>query len=87
MGFKIPFKRTPELNRRNITAYQRTELVLILEPMIREKAKENLKTSATGIYGGKPPLQNSAKAVDTREELAKAAVACTPARVADGLGK
>ena len=61
-----------QLDRRNITAYQRSELVLILEPMIREKAKENQQLSQGR---GQKGLQNSANlnSIDTREELAKAA--------------
>jgi len=56
-----------QLGRRNIPAYVRAELALKLKPVIAEKAKENQKAA-----GGAVP-QKSAKAVDTREELAKAA--------------
>ena len=65
-----------QLNRRNITAYQRTELVLILEPMIREKAKEN-QINAGENYGkgmeNKQLCHNCDKAIDTKKELANAA--------------
>ncbi len=56
-----------QLGRRNISPYVRAELALKLKPVIAEKAKENQKAS-----GGAVP-QKSAKPVDTREELAKAA--------------
>jgi DNA-binding XRE family transcriptional regulator len=63
-----------QLNRRNITAYQRSELVLILEPMLREKAKENQREHGNTAPGqSKTLLQNSVEAIDTQKELAKAA--------------
>jgi hypothetical protein len=63
-----------QLNRRNITAYQRTELVLILEPMIREKAKENQREHGNTAPGqSKSLLQNSVEGFDTQKELANAA--------------
>lgn len=55
---------------------------LMLEGLFREKAKGNLKTSTGGV---KPrPLQISAKAVDTRQELAKIAGALLDAEVRIG---
>ena len=56
-----------QLGRRNIPPFVRAELALKLKPVIAEKAKENQKSA-----GGAVP-QKSAKAVNTREELAKAA--------------
>jgi hypothetical protein len=50
----------------------RGELALRLKPIIEAKASENLKTAQSGILGG-APLPTSAKAVDTREELAELA--------------
>lgn len=49
----------------------REELALALKSIIAEKAKENIKAAT----GGKKSLilQNSAKSIDTREELAKIA--------------
>jgi protein gp37 len=55
--------------RRNLSAFQRSELALELKPLIEAKAKENQGTR-TDI------LQNSAKSIepiDTRKELAKVA--------------
>lgn len=64
-----------QLGRRNLQLYQRAELALLLEPYLREKAKENLKTAKPGTFGG-APLTNSSKAVHstgTRAALAAAA--------------
>ena len=63
-----------QLNRRNITAYQRSELVLILEPMIKDKAKER-QLAAQNNNAGRAVPQKSAeqKPIETREELAKTA--------------
>ena len=60
-----------QFGRRNLSAYQRSELALKLEPLIREKARENLKTHT--VDGYKQPLQNSANPADTRAELARIA--------------
>lgn len=62
-----------QFGRRNLTPYQRAELALALEPLIRAKAKENQGHGQTAP--GQTLPQNSAKAspVDTRKELAKAA--------------
>lgn len=58
-----------QFGRRNLTPYQRSELVLKLEPLIRERAKEKQS------QGGKEKVvQKSAEPpVKTREELAKVA--------------
>lgn len=56
-----------QLGRRNITAFVRSELALRLKPLIAAKAKANQRAS-----GGAVP-QKSAKPVDTRQELARAA--------------
>lgn len=56
-----------QFGRRNLSAYDRSVLALKLKPLIAKKAKENQKAS-----GGAVP-QKSAKPIDTRQELAKAA--------------
>lgn len=65
---------TNQLGRRNLTSFQRGELVLKFEPLIKAQAKERLATS-TG--GDKPrPVQNSAQAGNagrTREKLGQMA--------------
>lgn len=54
-----------QFGRRNLTIFQRCELALELKPLIEEKAREKQRQA------GKEKLpQNSAKAIDTREELA-----------------
>ncbi len=56
-----------QFGRRNINLYQRADLGLVLEPLLAEKAKANQ------VKAGKEKLlQNSAEAVDTRKEVAKA---------------
>jgi len=59
-----------QLGRRNLTNYPRAELVLKLKPAIAEKAKENLAAPTGGRDS--MTLQNSAKSIDTRDELSKA---------------
>jgi phage N-6-adenine-methyltransferase len=59
-----------QFGRRNLPAHERARLALRLKPVIAEKAKENLVTHTETGYQG---LQNSAMAVDTRQELAKVA--------------
>jgi phage N-6-adenine-methyltransferase len=59
-----------QFGRRNLPAHERARLALRLKPLITEKAKQNLVTHTETGYQG---LQNSAKAVDTRQELAKVA--------------
>lgn len=56
-----------QFGRRNLSLYDRSLLALRLKPVIAEKAKANQRAA-----GGAVP-QKSAKAVDTREELAKIA--------------
>lgn len=56
-----------QLGRRNLTAFQKTQLALKKEAIIARKAKENQKAA-----GGAVP-QKSAEAVDTRKEIAKIA--------------
>jgi hypothetical protein len=56
-----------QLSRRNINAYQRSELALMLESMIKAKAKEN-QIKAGENYGkgmeNKQVPQNSAKPIE-----------------------
>ena len=52
-----------QLGRRNLSNYQRSQLILELEPVIKEKAKEN---QYTGVPEGEEPTH-------TREKLAKMA--------------
>ncbi len=63
-----------QLGRRNISVYDRGKLILVLEPMIAEEAKERQRTSTGGAH---PQLvQNSAQAGEvgkTRDELARQA--------------
>ena len=59
-----------QFGRRNLSAYDRSILALKLKPVIAAKAKENLSTHTVDGYQGLP---NSAKAVNTRQEIAKAA--------------
>lgn len=56
-----------QFGRRNLPAYERARLALRLKPVIAERAKENQR-----MAGGAVP-QKSAEAVETRQELAKAA--------------
>ena len=59
-----------QLGRRNLTDYQRGELVLKLKPLLAAKAKANLKTSTGG--SNPRPLSKLSKAENTRADLAKA---------------
>lgn len=61
-----------QFGRRNLSPFTRVELALKLEPLLREKAKENQAHGATAP-GKKSLLQNSAEALDTRQELARVA--------------
>ena len=56
-----------QFGRRNLPAYERARLALRLKPVISERAKQNQR-----FAGGALP-QKSAEAVETRDELAKAA--------------
>ena len=58
-----------QLGRRNLSNYQRAELVLKLKPAIAEKAKENV---AAGGGSGISGRQKSDNPIDTKNELAKA---------------
>lgn len=57
-----------QFGRRNLNNYQRSMLVLELEEMFREKAKEKQKKS-----GGAVPLKSAEPPIETRQELAKVA--------------
>ena len=59
-----------QFGRRNLSAYDRSILALKLKPVIAAKAKENLSTHTVDGYQG---LENSTKAVNTRQEIAKIA--------------
>ena len=63
-----------QLGRRNLTPFQRTELALKKKPIIAERAKKNQSTHTVDGYQG---LENSSKAVDTRQEIATAAQVST----------
>lgn len=59
---------TNQLARRNMNEFQKTEYALRFEPVIKERAKEKQ------IEAGRNKLsQNSAKAIDSRKEIAKLA--------------
>ena len=58
-----------QLARRNLTPYQRAEIVLALEDIFREQGKERQREG--GIE--KVPQKSAKAPIDTREELAKAA--------------
>lgn len=66
-----------QFGRRNLTPYQKSELALLLAPLLEEKGKANQKAGGkTGGRGREKGSQNSAnpiEAVDSREELAKIA--------------
>ncbi len=64
-----------QFGRRNLTPYQRAELALKLEGVVKEGAKENQIAAGEQFGRGKIP-QNSAKPIqpiETRKELAKIA--------------
>lgn len=56
-----------QFGRRNLQPYTRTDLALLLEPLIAQKAKTNQ------VLSGGPVPQKSAEPVETRQEVAKAA--------------
>ncbi|MFL0197626.1 hypothetical protein ACJDU8_18945 [Clostridium sp. WILCCON 0269] len=58
--------------RRNLPLYERAKLALKLEPVIAERAKENLKTS-TGGKNPRPCQKSDNPAIDTKKELAQIA--------------
>lgn len=57
-----------QLSRRNLLPYVRSDLALKLKPAIAEMARENQR----GGQGGILLPQKSAKAIETREEIAEA---------------
>lgn len=59
-----------QFGRRNLPLYERARLALRLKPVIAERAKENNRLGADMTNTG---LQNSVKAVNTQQEIAKAA--------------
>ena len=59
-----------QFGRRDLTTYERSVIALKIKPVIAAKAKENLSTHTVDGYQG---LENSTKAVNTRQEIAKAA--------------
>lgn len=59
-----------QFGRRNLPLYERARLALRLKPVIAERAKENNRLGAEMTNTG---LQNSVKAVNTQQEIAKAA--------------
>jgi hypothetical protein len=56
-----------QFSRRNLPPFVRVELALKLKPIIAAKAKANQISAG----GANPVPQNSAKAVDTRKEIAR----------------
>lgn len=64
-----------QFGRRNLSAFQRSELAIVLKPLVEKEAKENLKTSTGG--SNPQPFQKSDKAgkqpIHTDKELAKIA--------------
>lgn len=63
-----------QFGRRNLTSYVRTQLALRLEPIIQEKAKQNMLATQNNKAGSTilTELQEVQK-IDTRHELAKIA--------------
>jgi transcriptional regulator with XRE-family HTH domain len=57
-----------QVARRNLPAYERARLLLVLKPLIMEKAKQKQHES-----GGPVPQKSAKPPIDTREEIAKAA--------------
>lgn len=62
-----------QFGRRNITAAVRAMLALQLEPIIKERAKENLKRSGEEFGKGSPNWADPINPTDTRTEVAKLA--------------
>lgn len=59
-----------QFGRRDLTTYERSVLALKLKPVFAAKAKENLVAGAEMTNTG---LQKSVKAINTQQEIAKAA--------------
>jgi len=57
-----------QFGRRNLTPFQRAELAVKLEPLIRQRARKKQQEA-----GGSLPQKSAKAPVDTREELAKIA--------------
>lgn len=62
-----------QFGRRNLTAFQRSELALKLKPVIQEKARENIKTSGEYFGKGSQKSDEPISKIRTDEELAKTA--------------
>jgi len=63
-----------QFGRRNLAPYQRAELALALEPLIRAKAKEKQRETGKTVGRGQGKvLANLPKPIDTRKEVARAA--------------
>ena len=63
-----------QFSRRNLNAYQRSNLALILEPLIAAKGKEKQREHGNTAPGKKKSLlENSPKVINARKELAKIA--------------
>ncbi len=83
IGFKVLYKDFADrgeakiwiirnqFGRRNLNLYQRSKLALELKPLIAQQAKKNQLSGLKQFPDTVP--QNSAKRIETREELAKAA--------------
>jgi len=59
-----------QFNRRNLTLFARCKLMLVLEPLVAAKAKENQKRSKGRSKKGPSILTEQ---IDTRDEMAKKA--------------
>ena len=65
-----------QLGRRNLQPFVRVELAKLIEPEIKEKARENQLSGLKQFQDNGPVLQKSAErveSIDTREEIAKVA--------------
>jgi hypothetical protein len=67
-----------QFGRRNLSRFQRIELAMKLEPLIREKAKEKQRTSTGGIHPQLFPKSDKAdKPLHTLPEVSRAgSMAC-----------
>ena len=71
----IAYVLSHNLHRRHLSAYQRAEIVLKLEPKIRAKAKDKKRES-----GGAVPQKSAKPPIDTRKQLADLARVSTDTR-------
>lgn len=63
-----------QFDRRNLNAYQRGKLALVLKPLIADKAHDNkVESGKTHGVGQEKVSPTLAEPIDTREEVAKAA--------------